>query len=738
MFCEFPASKVHDEKVEKLVDSLRSHVEDIRLVALKEMKRLVFIDRGFQPYQNAIARSGGILQMVEMGCGTEVSTVFVQKQCWETLTEMVFENPMTSQHLASIPGVLPKMKELLLQGNHLLRDKIMSTINNTLAMIKQIPDEWGGLIEVLCKVFQKGRHENSIWVWQKFSLYPQFLPIFRKARVHIFLLDILRKKSIHFHLDAQIRACMCLGNILKDMPEHPGMYAGGVKLLKQILAALNASMQGKQYPYHSKSYHILWQVLVGCSNLVRNKQNQKVFLEIGILPTLADCINLIATGENPHPKVRKYALECMLNLSEAEEWRHARCLHSRLTRDVETIAKLGNKQAKRLLERLVFLTVKERRDSDLVPADIGLPAGTSIRTAITTKKGGLLLINDLEKFGLNTEKELGKPDGCSTIYESDWNTTKEVAIKSKWRQSEPDAGGVNSALKRKHRLRSKKSDKASSFLNKTIQRNEQTKKKQRNEQLNKELKKSHSSLNQRSTELSQNESRLVQAYTLTPIKTGSTKKKGVSQLISKNGKYWTQAVGRPKGYFSSREYSQQDLNMEGVLINRLGAPNGGNKAKIRKQRKRKHRQVLLKNIDRSSIKPRKNLLKQFTSKRLPSFTPENRNSAQVSTDDDTEIVSDTECVDMLRKRTHRPKPKNTPKRQEKLWKLGKRSKFLVVVHPMNSSPLQSEVTLSEEVAKRWKPIISVAFPGTPSSKLRVHCIEGFRDLDMQWTDPGLM
>ena len=162
MFSEFPASKVHDEKVEKLVDSLRSHVEDIRLVALKEMKRLVFIDRGFQPYQNAIARSGGILLMVEMGCGTEVSTVFVQKQCWETLTEMVFENPMTSQHLASIPGVLPKMKELLLQGNHLLRDKIMSTINNTLAMIKQIPDEWGELIEVLCKVFQKGRHENSI------------------------------------------------------------------------------------------------------------------------------------------------------------------------------------------------------------------------------------------------------------------------------------------------------------------------------------------------------------------------------------------------------------------------------------------------------------------------------------------------------------------------------------------------------------------------------------------------
>jgi len=398
MQSNFPASKTHDEEVAKLVESLGRHSQDTRLWALNEMKRLVFTDSGFQPYQNAIARNSGIILMVELGCGiwSDTSPV-VQKQCWETLTEMVFENPMTSQHLASIPGVLPKMKELLLQGSRSLRDKIMSTINNTLAMIGEIPDEWGELIEVLCKVSKKGRHENSIWVWQKFSLYPQFLPVFRKARVHILLMKILSRKSIHLNLDAQIRACMCLANILKDIPDHPAMYAGGEKLMKEILAALNASMKGQQYPFHSKSYHILWQVLVGCSNLVRNKHNQRIFLKIGILPTLADCINLIASGTQPNPKVQKYAVECLLNLSEGDECHNEGWLDGRLAKDVEKIAKLGDDQATRLLKRLSQLEVKKRSDSQFLPPDIGLPAGMSIRTGITTREGAFSLIDNYKE-----------------------------------------------------------------------------------------------------------------------------------------------------------------------------------------------------------------------------------------------------------------------------------------------------------------------------------------------------
>merc|ERR1719334_1864366 len=99
-------------------------------------------------------------------------------------------------------------------------------------MVERIPEEWGELIPCLCGVWDSGRAENCIWVWQKFSLYEKFIPRFRENGIHKLLLSAIARDGQR-NLDAQIRAAMCLGNILKDIPEHPALAACGRELLQK-------------------------------------------------------------------------------------------------------------------------------------------------------------------------------------------------------------------------------------------------------------------------------------------------------------------------------------------------------------------------------------------------------------------------------------------------------------------------------------------------------------------------
>jgi len=345
---------------------------------------------------------------------------------------------------------------------------------------------------------------------------------------------------------------------------------------------------------------------------------------------------------------------------------------------------------------------------------------------------------------LNTEKSLGELNGYTTIYESDWHTThKQVVTESKWQEPEPDSVNVDFAPRLNHRLRSRKTDKSTPFTHKKMHQNRQLQKKQRTEKINKEIKKSRTKFNTRSAKLSEsgsNEPRSVPAETGTSITIPNVKKKDKVLQGALRGKFGTKAVGRPKGYYVSKESHRHDLHREGVNINRSDEQDCNMKARIRKQRKRKHRQALQKKMDRGNLESRKILLEQLSPRRLSSPKPaESNNNTQLTSLDDTiEIHTDNESVDVRNKRKACPKSKDTPKRQEKLWKVGKRSKFLVVVHQMNSSPVEKKVMLSDDLAERWKPIKSITFPSTPSSKLRVHCTEGIRELDMLWTDPGLI
>merc|ERR1719445_988544 len=108
---------------------------------------------------------------------------------------------------------------------------------------------------------------------------------------------------------------MTIGNILQDMPYHPAIAAcnvdlpGGRNLLKELMNALEKSYEQKEYPENSKSFHILWQVLAGVSNLCRNRLLQKHFVRFDLIPFLKKCLkddNEAVLGVRKE-KVQKYA-----------------------------------------------------------------------------------------------------------------------------------------------------------------------------------------------------------------------------------------------------------------------------------------------------------------------------------------------------------------------------------------------------------------------------------------------
>eukprot|EP00301_Raphidiophrys_heterophryoidea_P006365 c12573_g1_i1.p1 GENE.c12573_g1_i1~~c12573_g1_i1.p1 ORF type:complete len:161 (-),score=32.20 c12573_g1_i1:131-613(-) len=110
-------------------------------------------------------------------------------------------------------------------------------------------------------------------------------------------------------------AAVAVACLVGDQPNHPALEAGkGTSLMKQLCLALNATLQGHDFPRGTGTFYTGWKLMMGIANLCRNPANKTALRDAGLL----DHVTAALTPTTPDPRMIQYSLMALWYLCDEE------------------------------------------------------------------------------------------------------------------------------------------------------------------------------------------------------------------------------------------------------------------------------------------------------------------------------------------------------------------------------------------------------------------------------------